>query len=491
MSRMGAMQESSTDPGYRFEEFRFAAGSGELYRGNRRVPLRPQAALVLAALLRRPGDLVARRELQRMLWGDTAVDAEAGLNHCVRQVRRALGDSAAAPRFVVTEPRRGYRFVAAVQVVDAAGATTRAQRFLAPRHIAAGVMAAALLVAAGGFLLRGARPHAQPAGLGPRPSHAADAGVPAPVFPDYQRARYLLRQPGAEPAGRAVPLLERVARRAPGFAAGHAALARALLQSDPVSSGQRARRHVDRALELSPGLAEALLVQGEIHGLIDRDWRTAERDFRRAQQADPALVEALHHRAGVLALLGRHDEAIELMGRALALDPVSPLLTGDLAWFHFAARDWQGARDWARRTLELEPSWGTARSVLLHASARLGDLAEVRRQAAATLQEAGANPDVIAQIEVARDPLGPYWRWWDGRLAGAQDPATRVQRAFVHAALGRAEAALDDVEAAETAGYRFLPLLIGDPRLDALHGAPRYAALRERLGLPVGLSRAG
>jgi eukaryotic-like serine/threonine-protein kinase len=73
---------------------------------------------VLAALLERPGELVTREELQRKLWpADTFVDFEHGLNKAVNKVRDALGDDADRPRFVETLPRRGYRFIAPVEIV--------------------------------------------------------------------------------------------------------------------------------------------------------------------------------------------------------------------------------------------------------------------------------------------------------------------------------------------------------------------------------------
>lgn len=478
--------------GFRFAEFTFSAGSGELYRHHRRVALRPQAATVLELLVRRAGELVTREELQDLLWGDTAVDADAGINHCIRQVRRALADSAGVPRFVATEPRRGYRFIADVHPVPGASpaalrdprsstgidpltsaATTRV--LLAVTLVVIVGMAAAVLLGPGAF---------GDAGGTSEPAGPADEPAPAAVFPEYQRARYLLQQPGVDRARRAVPLLERVVRQAPGFAPGHAALGRALFTSDPLASDGRARYHVEEALRLSPELPEALLLRGEIHSLIDRDWSAAERDFRRAEQAAPDLPDVLQHLAGLLSVTGRHQEGIRIMRQAVEIDPVSPLLAGDLAWFHFAARDWQAARMWAEVTLDLEPGAGTARSVLLHASARLGDTGEVRRQAAATLREAGAPAEVIERVGLAPDPLRPYWGWWESSLSGAQDPTSRVHRAWALTALGRSEAALDDLEAAEAAGLPFMPFLISDPRLEALHGKERFEALLDRLGLP-------
>jgi len=63
---------------------------------------------------------VTREEIRAHLWGnDTYVDTELGLNYCVKTIRSALRDSARAPRFVETPPRRGYRFIAPVESGDA------------------------------------------------------------------------------------------------------------------------------------------------------------------------------------------------------------------------------------------------------------------------------------------------------------------------------------------------------------------------------------
>ena len=74
---------------------------------------------VLALLLERSGDLVRREELRTRLWpGDTFVDFEHSLNAAVNKLRDALGDSADAPKFIETVPRRGYRFIAPVEVTE-------------------------------------------------------------------------------------------------------------------------------------------------------------------------------------------------------------------------------------------------------------------------------------------------------------------------------------------------------------------------------------
>jgi DNA-binding winged helix-turn-helix (wHTH) protein/TolB-like protein len=103
--------------------FEFDAGAGELRKDGRLVPLEPQPARVLAALLARPGALVNHDDLRHATWEPgTFVDFERGLAYCLSQVRGALGDDARNPRFVETVPRRGYRFIAPVHEPEAPSA---------------------------------------------------------------------------------------------------------------------------------------------------------------------------------------------------------------------------------------------------------------------------------------------------------------------------------------------------------------------------------
>ena len=70
---------------------------------------------MLRTLVSRPGELVTREELRRVLWpDDTFVDFETGLNVIINRIRQALDDSASTPRFIETLARRGYRFIAPI-----------------------------------------------------------------------------------------------------------------------------------------------------------------------------------------------------------------------------------------------------------------------------------------------------------------------------------------------------------------------------------------
>ncbi|MGD0095073.1 MAG: winged helix-turn-helix domain-containing protein [Terracidiphilus sp.] len=110
------MTESSPVRRYRFGAFEADAATGELRRQGIRIKLNAQPFQVLLLLLERPGQLITREEISRLLWPDgTFVDYEHGLNSAVNRIREALGDTAGSPRFVETLARRGYRFVAPVE----------------------------------------------------------------------------------------------------------------------------------------------------------------------------------------------------------------------------------------------------------------------------------------------------------------------------------------------------------------------------------------
>lgn len=96
----------------RFGAFELHLGPGDLRHHGDQVKLAPQPLKVLELLVQKGGQVVTRTEIREHVWcGDTFVDFEQGLNFCIRQIREALGDTADAPRFIETLPRRGYRFL--------------------------------------------------------------------------------------------------------------------------------------------------------------------------------------------------------------------------------------------------------------------------------------------------------------------------------------------------------------------------------------------
>jgi eukaryotic-like serine/threonine-protein kinase len=97
----------------KFGPFEVDPSTGELRKHGVPLKLQDQPAKVLTALLTRPGEVVSREELEKLLWPNgTFVDFGGGLNAAVNRLRRALSDSADNPRYVETLAKHGYRFIA-------------------------------------------------------------------------------------------------------------------------------------------------------------------------------------------------------------------------------------------------------------------------------------------------------------------------------------------------------------------------------------------
>jgi TolB-like protein/DNA-binding winged helix-turn-helix (wHTH) protein len=100
-----------------FGVFELDLRAGELRKQGIRIRLQEQPLIILQTLLERPGEVVTREELQAKIWPQgTFVDFDHGLHSAIKRLRDALGDSADNPRFIETLSRRGYRFIAPVNM---------------------------------------------------------------------------------------------------------------------------------------------------------------------------------------------------------------------------------------------------------------------------------------------------------------------------------------------------------------------------------------
>jgi len=104
----------------RFGTYEVSLQSGEVRKAGLKVRVQHQPMKLLEILLERPGEIVTREELRSRVWADESFgDFDQAVNIAIAKLRSALGDSAENPRFIETLPKRGYRFIASVSVVDA------------------------------------------------------------------------------------------------------------------------------------------------------------------------------------------------------------------------------------------------------------------------------------------------------------------------------------------------------------------------------------
>jgi TolB-like protein/DNA-binding winged helix-turn-helix (wHTH) protein/Flp pilus assembly protein TadD len=104
----------------RFGTYEVSLQSGEVRKAGLRIRVQQQPMKLLEILLERPGEVVTREELRGRVWpSESFGDFDQALNIAIAKLRSALGDSAENPRLIETLPKRGYRFIADVSVVDA------------------------------------------------------------------------------------------------------------------------------------------------------------------------------------------------------------------------------------------------------------------------------------------------------------------------------------------------------------------------------------
>src|ERR1700683_5050692 len=112
----------------RFGTYEVSLQSGEVRKSGLKIRVQQQPLKLLEILLEHPGEVVTREELRSRVWPDESFgDFDQALNIAIGKLRSALGDSAENPRFIETLPKRGYRFIADVSVVDADTPATKRQ----------------------------------------------------------------------------------------------------------------------------------------------------------------------------------------------------------------------------------------------------------------------------------------------------------------------------------------------------------------------------
>jgi DNA-binding winged helix-turn-helix (wHTH) protein/predicted ATPase len=107
---------------FHFDTYRLDPRNACVWYGQEALRLTAKAFTVLHYLIQHAGQLVTKEALFQAIWPDTAV-SDAALTICIGEIRKALGDSAQAPRFIATVHRRGYRFIAPVRRERLAGAS--------------------------------------------------------------------------------------------------------------------------------------------------------------------------------------------------------------------------------------------------------------------------------------------------------------------------------------------------------------------------------
>ncbi len=198
----------------------------------------------------------------------------------------------------------------------------------------------------------------------------------------YLKGRYFWNQRTSQGFRQAAEYFEQAIAKDPDYAPAYAGLADtyALMSTwYEVSQNEympKARAAALKAMELDETLAEAHTSLALVAESYDYDWQTAEKEYRRAIQLDPAYATAHQWYAEDLSLLGRFQEALAESERARQLDPFSAIIATDHAAILLYSRNYDRAIEQAQAALEMEPNYSRAYSILVSGKIHQGKFAE-------------------------------------------------------------------------------------------------------------------
>jgi eukaryotic-like serine/threonine-protein kinase len=308
----------------------------------------------------------------------------------------------------------------------------------------------------------------------------------------YLKGRFFFAKLSEPALRRSLDLFQQALLQDPALARGYAGIADAWcnLADDwvaPDDAYPRAKGAAERALQREPELAEAISSLGKVLGWHEWKFADAEAQLARATALSPNYAEAHYVRGTILPAVGRLDDALTTIRRALLLDPLSVHYSEWLARFLLYDRDYDAAIAQGERTIEMDEICHRAHHYIASAHLAKGDperaLSWYRR--AQVMERSPRSWD--AMIARALAPLGQTDEA-EAILARLEDESRRQYLrgeiiAMGYAAVGDLDRAFSSLERAyqdRSAGLMYLHL---DPGYGPLRGDPRYADLVSRIGL--------
>jgi tetratricopeptide (TPR) repeat protein len=287
-------------------------------------------------------------------------------------------------------------------------------------------------------------------------------------------------------------LIEQAVDLEPKFAIAWASLARcyAFLGNYGVMSTEAVRpliaQAASRAIAEDPTVVEAHIELALLRFLYEWDWRAARDGFEQAVRLSPNNSFARDRYARFLSAAGRTTEAVEQARRGVQSDPQSASMRGTLALMLFYSREYPEALQRSNEAITLEPSAAahqTVRARTLAALSRYDEAIQAMQQAA----EASAQPTLWSEVAQYYARSGRVAEALAilaklPSIAGSDGVTQSEDAAFILAALGRNDEALQRLEQAVDARSPRILWLRVDPRVDALRQDPRFIVLLTRIG---------
>jgi adenylate cyclase len=289
----------------------------------------------------------------------------------------------------------------------------------------------------------------------------------------------------------------------PGFALAWAGVADVYWASSdaqiaPTEARAKAKAAAKRALELDDSLAEAHTALAATIYSVEFQWEEAEREFQRAIQLKPNYALAHWQYGWLLIFVGRAEEALKEMERAVELDPLSPVMTTDLnvpyqmrAWKSSGVemkQEYDKAMAQCRKALELDPSFYLPHFVLGTIEMRVPEMYSKGIEEFRLAQTMETQPIISAYLGYAYARNGQRDKALETleelNQLSSRRFVTPFCQALVYLGLGENSKAIDWLEKAYEGRSVWVAWLKVEPIYDPLRSEPRFQALYKKMNFP-------
>jgi serine/threonine protein kinase/tetratricopeptide (TPR) repeat protein len=313
----------------------------------------------------------------------------------------------------------------------------------------------------------------------------------------YLQGRFFWNRRNSESLKRSIDYFQQALQKDPTYALAWVGLADAYYVAPgyggvtPAEAYPKAREAAERALQLDDSLAEAHTSMAEVKA-VGGDYAAAEREFKRAIEINPGYANA-HYFYGFTCLvpMGRLEEAIAELKKALELDPMSLIINANLGQTYFISRQYDLAEKQLRRTEEMDPNFGTPHNRLAELYEHNGAYEKAMEEMQQVPKGTPQNPDMgserlqMMRRAVAGEGAKGYWRM---KLEFYKQDVKRryiapADIAIAYAHNGDLEAAFKWLEKGTNEHDEETTWMNANPRFDIFRSDPRWKELVRRVGV--------
>jgi len=309
----------------------------------------------------------------------------------------------------------------------------------------------------------------------------------------YLKGCFYWNKRTTESLAKSVELLTAATEKDPNFALAYAGLADSYVVASTYTGERatetmpKAKLYAMKAIELDPTLAEPHAALGLAKWANDWDQAGAETEFRRAIELNPNYPTAHQWYSRHLRSIGRTDEGLEEIQKAVGLDPLSLIFINNVAEVYIDQGKLDAAYNECQRIIELDPNFWAVYQTLVWVYVKQGKYDEALVAAPKGVELSNRSNSSLAEIGYVYGKLGrtndaqAVIRELEERYAAKTADGTDIAEVYV--GLGDKDRAFEWLEKAF--GYRSFRLatLRVSPLLDPLHDDPRWKDLTQRVGV--------